>query len=84
MKIIGLTGPSGSGKSELCACLAKFGIPNVNADKIYHQLLTPPSPCLDEIENHFGKSVIKEDGTLDRRRLAEAPGGAGISENRPA
>ena len=70
MKIIGLTGPSGSGKSELCACLAKFGIPNINADKIYHQLLTPPSPCLDDIAAHFGKGVISSDGTLDRKKLA--------------
>lgn len=71
MKIIGLTGPSGAGKSELCSCLAKFGIPNVNADKIYHQLLVPPSPCLDEIANTFGRSVLKTDGTLDRKKLAD-------------
>ena len=71
VKIIGLTGPSGAGKSELCACLAKFGIPNINADKIYHQLLVPPSPCLDEIAAYFGRSVIKEDGTLDRKKLAD-------------
>ena len=71
VKIIGLTGPSGAGKSELCSCLAKAGIPNVNADKIYHQLLVPPSPCLDEIAAYFGRSVIKDDGTLDRKKLAD-------------
>ena len=70
MMIIGLTGPSGAGKSELCACLAKHGIPNVNADKIYHQLLVPPSPCLDELAEFFGRSIIKSDGTLDRPALA--------------
>ena len=81
MKIIGLTGPSGAGKSELCACLMKFGIPNVNADKIYHQLLIPPSPCLDEIAEYFGRSVIKDDGTLDRKKLANIVFASGRKED---
>jgi len=70
MKVIGLTGPTGAGKSELCACLSRLGIPSINADKVYHQLLTPPSPCLDALAEHFGKKILKPDGTLDRRVLA--------------
>ena len=70
MKVIGLTGPTGAGKSELCACLSRLGIPSINADKVYHQLLTPPSPCLDALAEHFGKKILKADGTLDRRALA--------------
>ena len=70
VKIIGLTGPTGAGKSELCACLARRGIPSINADKVYHQLLTPPSPCLDALKKYFGYRIIKPDGTLDRRELA--------------
>ena len=70
MKIIGLTGPTGAGKSELCSCLARLGIPSINADKVYHQLLTPPSPCLDALADYFGKKILKSDGTLDRRTLA--------------
>lgn len=70
MKVIGLTGPTGAGKSELCSCLARLGIPNINADKIYHQLLTPPSPCLDALAAHFGEKILKLDGTLNRKALA--------------
>ena len=70
VKIIGLTGPTGAGKSELCAILSRHGIPSINADRIYHNILTPPSACLDALSVHFGKGIIKSDGTLDRRALA--------------
>ena len=70
MKIIGLTGPTGAGKSALCVAMAKLGVPSINADKVYHQLLTPPSPCLDALAAHFGDSILKPDGTSDRRALA--------------
>ena len=71
MKIIGLTGPSGSGKGELCAILAKFGICCIDTDRVYHQLLIPPSDCLNELRDHFGAHVIREDGTLSRPALAK-------------
>lgn len=77
MKIIGVTGPTGAGKGELCGCLARRSIPNINADNVYHQLLTPPSPCLDALVRHFGPGILKEDGTLNRRILSAivfAPG----------
>ncbi len=70
MKIIGLTGPTGAGKGELCLFLSRAGIPNINTDNVYHQLLTPPSPCLDALVNHFGLGILKKNGTLDRRALA--------------
>jgi len=80
MKVIGLTGPTGAGKSELCACLSRLGIPSINADKVYHQLLTPPSPCLDALAEHFGKNIIKPDGTLNRRLLASIVFAEGAEE----
>ena len=70
MVVIGITGPSGSGKSEICTKLNEAGIPTLNADRIYHRLLTPPSELLDLIAKRFGRDVIKEDGTLDRGILA--------------
>ena len=77
MVIIGITGPSGSGKSEICAKLNAAGIPTLNADKIYHRLLTPPSELLDLLAEHFGQEIIRDVGTLDRSALAAkvfAPG----------
>lgn len=71
VKIIGLTGPSGSGKGWVCSILSGAGIPSVDTDAVYHALLCPPSHCLDELRDGFGDSIIKPDGTLDRRALAD-------------
>ena len=69
MKIIGVTGPSGSGKSVLTEYFAKCGIPTIDADALYHSMLIPPSPCLDAIRSNFGDGVFSSDGTLDRGAL---------------
>ena len=70
MKIIGLTGPSGAGKGVLASHLAASGIPIIDADRVYHDLLVPPSLCLDALVSEFGKEILAEDGTLDRAALA--------------
>ena len=72
IKIVGRTGPSGSGKSLLCKYIAEAGIPCINADEVYHSMLTPPSRCLDAIAKAFGGGVILSDGSLDRAALASA------------
>ena len=82
MKIIGLTGPSGAGKSYICTRLAKEGIPNINADHVYHNLLIPPSPCLDAIAEYFGNGIINSDGSLDRPALASIVFADGAEEKR--
>ena len=68
MTVIGLTGPSGSGKTLLCKIAIDIGCETINADEVYHALLIPPSPCLDEIVSNFG-DVLESDGTLDRKKL---------------
>ena len=70
MKIIGITGPSGSGKSVLTEQLKNKGYPCIDADKVYHSMLIPPSPCLDAIRKNFGDEVFSPDGTLDRTVLS--------------
>ena len=69
MKVIGLTGPSGSGKTLFCRLAESFGVRSINADEVYHQLLVPPSPCLDEIVSAFGNNILNTDGRLDRQKL---------------
>ncbi len=71
IKIIGITGPSGSGKSVLGEQLRLRGVPCIDADALYHELLVPPSECLNAIADAFGKNVIAEDGTLDRVALGK-------------
>ena len=69
MNIIGITGPTGSGKSVLCEYLAQKNIPCIDADKVYHSLLLPPSECLDAIKRAFGSAIFSSDGKLDRAKL---------------
>ena len=71
MLLIGLTGPSGAGKSCVAEIFAYYGLPVLNADEIYHQLLIPPSPCLEELVEHFGTTILTSAGTLNRRALAD-------------
>ena len=71
MKVIGVTGPTGSGKSLLCDFLSKNRIPVIDADEVYHGLLVPPSPCLDALKTAFGDGILHRDGTLNRQALSE-------------
>lgn len=71
MLLIGLTGPSGAGKGLFCRILLdRYGIGSIDADAVYHALLVPPSPCLDALCETFGEEILREDGTLDRKKLA--------------
>lgn len=71
MTVIGVTGPSGSGKSLFGDFLRQQGLTVIDADRVYHSLLVPPSPCLDALRNAFGDRVFQADGSLDRSVLSE-------------
>ncbi len=71
MKILGLTGQSGAGKTLFSEMLKELGHPCINADELYHSLLVPPSEILDAIESVFGKDFFLEDGSLDRKKMAK-------------
>ena len=70
MLVIGLTGPTGAGKGAVAAIFEGYGIPVINADRVYHELITPPSSCLQELVEAFGKEILLPDGSLNRRTLA--------------
>ena len=70
IRFIGLTGPSGAGKGEVAKILSGMGSYHIDCDKIYHELLIPPSPCLDELKLNFGDKIFFENGELDRKALA--------------
>ncbi len=69
IKILGITGPTGAGKSLLCKELST-SIPVIDADEIYHSLLIPPSDCLNALRDAFGDDVFLSDGTLNRSALS--------------
>lgn len=68
MKIIGICGSSGSGKSTACKYFQENGIPVLDCDKIYHELVESPSECLTEIGETFGKDLI-QNNSLNRKKL---------------
>ena len=70
MKIIGITGGTGAGKSAVCDELKKCGAEIVDADKIARQIVQKGQPALVEITGAFGTEVLTTDGELNRKMLA--------------
>jgi dephospho-CoA kinase len=70
MKIIGLTGGIGSGKSTVAAVLKELGAIVIDLDKIGHEILNPGTPGWQEITETFGPAILSSRGTIDRRKLA--------------
>lgn len=68
MKILGLTGGSGTGKSAACTAFARLGCGVIDADATYRTLCDTCEPMLKEIQNIFG-DVFYTDGKLDRKKL---------------
>ncbi|MGN1413646.1 MAG: dephospho-CoA kinase [Anaerovoracaceae bacterium] len=71
MRIIGLTGGIGSGKSTVSAYLREKRIPVVDADEISRKLTAPESPLLPSVRILLGEKVFHEDGTLNRQAVAD-------------
>jgi len=71
MFIVGLTGGIGSGKSAVSERFKTFGITVVDADLASREVVKPGKPALEEIKNHFGESILNDEGNLHRRKLRE-------------
>jgi len=70
MRLVGLTGGIGSGKSTVAARLAVLGAAVVDADRVAREVVEPGEPALTELAAYFGEAIIGQDGTLDRPALA--------------
>lgn len=66
---VGLTGPTGAGKSYVCKIFRQKGFKIIDCDKIAHELTAKNAPILAELANEFGEDVVKN-GELDRKLLA--------------
>jgi len=71
MKIIGLTGGFGSGKSAVSQFLAELGAVVIDADKVGHEVFKPGTEAWQEVVGIFGQRIISIDGTIDRRKLGK-------------
>ncbi len=82
MFIIGITGPSGAGKGAVSEYLnTQYGYRIIDADRVYHDIISAPSDCVNELEEHFGKDVINEIGGIDRKALSKLVFGEENKEN---
>jgi dephospho-CoA kinase len=70
MKVCGLTGGVGMGKSTAAQFLRARGAQMVDTDELARQLVQPGQPALAEIQTEFGKKVVAPDGRLRRDELA--------------
>ncbi len=69
MKVIGLTGGIGSGKSTVSQFLAELGAVIIDADKVGHEAFKPDTAVWHEVVAAFGKQIVTPDGAINREKL---------------
>ena len=72
MRIIGITGGIGSGKTTASEYLKSRGFHVIDADRIGHEIMQPGMPILIELAMVFGGDILDDNGVLNRKKLAEA------------
>lgn len=72
MRVIGITGGVGSGKSTVLSHLREaFGAHVCQMDETARELQRRGAPCYEEIINTFGTGILRDDGELDRQKLGK-------------
>ncbi|MDD3395206.1 MAG: dephospho-CoA kinase [Anaerotignum sp.] len=71
MKVIGLTGGTGSGKGVVSQCLREAGAAIIDADLIAHEIIKKGKPAYEALTSYFGRHILREDGEIFRRKLGE-------------
>ena len=70
MKIIGVTGGVGAGKSTVLDYLEKqYGAKVILADLVGHEMMEPGQEAYTQVIKAFGQEVVAPDGTIDRKKL---------------
>jgi len=71
MKVVGLTGGIGSGKSTVSGFLEGLGAVIIDADKLWHEALKPDTEIWREVVTAFGREILTPNGEIDRKKLGE-------------
>ncbi len=71
MKVIGLTGNIGSGKSTVAEMFRQLGAKIIDADSIARKIVEPGQRAWKEIKDVFGDEVISSDQSIDRQKLGD-------------
>jgi len=69
MRVIGLTGGIGSGKSTVSQMMAERGAVVIDADRVGHEAYQPGTKTWQDLVAAFGNGIIAQDGAIDRRKL---------------
>ncbi len=69
--LAGLTGGMGSGKTTVAQMLSDLGAHVIDADTITRSLVEPGKPAFQEIVDFMGSGVLRDEGTLDREKIAD-------------
>ncbi|MBQ6848140.1 MAG: dephospho-CoA kinase [Clostridia bacterium] len=69
MKIIGLTGPTGAGKSSLTATAKGFGFKVIDCDLLARKAVEKDTEGLKALVSAFGEDILNPNGELDRKAL---------------
>lgn len=64
IKVVGLTGGIGSGKSAAADRFAELGVPVIDTDRIAHELTGPQGAAMPALVAEFGAGVMRADGAL--------------------
>ncbi|MEG2380771.1 MAG: dephospho-CoA kinase [Oscillospiraceae bacterium] len=71
MKIIGITGGIGAGKSAVAAEFKKLGASVINADEVSRAVMMKNGSAFSEVVQVFGENILMADGEIDRKKLAQ-------------
>lgn len=71
MKVIGVIGGSGSGKSTVSQIFSAHGLYPIDCDRVARQIVEPGLPCLEKLVLAFGEDILDENGRLNRKMLAQ-------------
>lgn len=66
--MIGVTGGTGAGKTEVCKIFERLGAKVISADEVGHRILEDPE-VKEKLLEEFGRGILGEDGRIDRRKL---------------
>lgn len=70
MFILGITGPTGAGKTTVSKIFKKNGIKVVDGDILAREIVEVGKPALKELKEALGEEIINDDGTLNRKKTA--------------
>lgn len=71
IRVVGLTGPTGSGKTSVANVWQQLGAYIIDTDKLARKVTEPDSPCLSALTDAFTPAILNSDGSLNRAELAK-------------